>query len=44
MKRIRSQPKFFPGELKIKLDKTKNSEASYSKIKKMSEELGEALK
>lgn len=36
--------KFFPGELKIKMDKTKNSEASYNKMKKMSEELGEAIK
>lgn len=36
--------KFFPGELKIKMDKTKNSEAAYNKMKKMSEELGEAIK
>lgn len=36
--------RFFPGELKIKLDKTKNSTAAYNKVKKLSEELGEALK
>lgn len=36
--------KFLPGELKIKLDKTKNSTASYKKIKKLGEELGEVFK
>lgn len=36
--------KFFPGELKIKFDKTKNNTASYNKMKKMTEELGEAIK
>jgi len=36
--------KFFPGELKIKMDKTKNSTASYNKMKKLSEDLGAAFK
>lgn len=36
--------KFFPGELKIRLDKTKNSSASYNKMKKLSTELQDAMK
>lgn len=36
--------RFFPGELKIKLDKKKNSSDAYNKMKKLSADLQEALK
>lgn len=36
--------KFLPGELKLKLDKKKNSREAYDKVKKLSVDLQEALK